>query len=252
MRLSVSSFRAEGRAWSRGGEGGEGDELGGFGAERSLTDSPSFPSYFDRFFPTLRTRSLARGSTIVIQCPKAAGRRASLCSTLLVVKPRRKVRPRPSPCLSSSLDSVLPGLRCQPGSSTARVLIISTSLSLFFLSFGLPAGILSPSPFSSPAQPPLLLTTTDAKTQYHFFPLHVSSLAETWLEAHERRREWVSYEEAMRRVGEWADLPAKEKKGKKGEGKGEEGKKERKRKMELQEGLEAWLAWRKSEGGKAM
>lgn len=80
----------------------------------------------------------------------------------------------------------------------------------------------------------------------------MSSLAETWLEAHERRREWVSYEEAMRRVGEWADLPAKEKKGKKGEGKGEEGKKERKRKMELQEGLEAWLAWRKSEGGKAM
>ncbi|KAL7417315.1 NUDIX hydrolase domain-like protein [Mrakia frigida] len=107
------------------------------------------------------------------------------------------------------------------------------------------AGIIS-RPFPSSPSPPTLplLTTSDAKTLYHFFPLEVSSLATTFLEVDERRREWVSWEEAKRRVGEWAALGEKKHKEKK-----HEGEEKRRRKMELEEGLDAWRVWRDGGGG---
>ncbi|KAF7312477.1 Zinc/iron permease [Mycena indigotica] len=39
-------------------------------------------------------------------------------------------------------------------------------------------------------------------TIYHFYELDVASLEQDWLESSERRREWVDYAEAVRRL-EW-------------------------------------------------
>jgi diphosphoinositol-polyphosphate diphosphatase len=41
---------------------------------------------------------------------------------------------------------------------------------------------------------------------YHFYELAVSSLDADWLESKERRREWVDYPEAMRRLAWKAEL----------------------------------------------
>jgi hypothetical protein len=101
-----------------------------------------------------------------------------------------------------------------------------------------PAGIESP-PFPSSPPPEPILTTSDPKSLFHFFPLPVSSLASTFLEDHERQREFVPYDEAERRLLDW---DKSEKKGK-GEGEG------RKRKEELVMGLRAWKAWRDGGGG---
>lgn len=43
-------------------------------------------------------------------------------------------------------------------------------------------------------------TIPSASTTYHFYELDVSSLDADWLEAKERRREWVDYAEAVRRI----------------------------------------------------
>ncbi|KZV97905.1 hypothetical protein EXIGLDRAFT_729422 [Exidia glandulosa HHB12029] len=45
-----------------------------------------------------------------------------------------------------------------------------------------------------------ILTISTASTTYHVYELDVSSLAETWPEAHERRREWMLPAEAARRL----------------------------------------------------
>lgn len=102
------------------------------------------------------------------------------------------------------------------------------------------AGTLAPEATASPS-PASLLAVADAKTLYHFFPLAVPgrSCSEEWPEAHERRREWVSYEEAILRLGEWADMESKGGKAKGGVRKGE-----------LIEGLQAWKKWREEGGGK--
>lgn len=43
-------------------------------------------------------------------------------------------------------------------------------------------------------------TITSPSTIYHFYELEVASLDNDWLESKERRREWVDYAEAYRRV----------------------------------------------------
>ncbi|EJD47197.1 NUDIX hydrolase [Auricularia subglabra TFB-10046 SS5] len=45
-----------------------------------------------------------------------------------------------------------------------------------------------------------VLTINTPNATYHVYELDVSSLAETWPEAHERRREWVLPAEAARRL----------------------------------------------------
>lgn len=43
-------------------------------------------------------------------------------------------------------------------------------------------------------------TIPSASTTYHFFELDVSALDAEWLESKERRREWVDFAEAVKRV----------------------------------------------------
>ena len=43
-------------------------------------------------------------------------------------------------------------------------------------------------------------TVPTASVTFHFYELDVVSLDNQWLESHERRREWVDYAEAERRV----------------------------------------------------
>ena len=43
-------------------------------------------------------------------------------------------------------------------------------------------------------------TVLSPSTTYHFFEVEVSSLDADWPEAQERRREWVDFAEAVRRV----------------------------------------------------
>jgi len=43
-------------------------------------------------------------------------------------------------------------------------------------------------------------TIKSPSTTYHFYELEVSSLDKDWLESKERKREWVDYAEASRRV----------------------------------------------------
>jgi len=45
-------------------------------------------------------------------------------------------------------------------------------------------------------------TQQTPSTIYHFYELDVVSLDQDWLESNERRREWVDYAEAVRRL-EW-------------------------------------------------
>lgn len=64
------------------------------------------------------------------------------------------------------------------------------------------------------------------KTAYQFFSLPVVSLAPSWLEENERTREWVSIEEAGRRLEAWIV----------------------KSKGELADGLKLWIEWWEREG----
>jgi diphosphoinositol-polyphosphate diphosphatase len=43
-------------------------------------------------------------------------------------------------------------------------------------------------------------TIPSPSTTYHFYELDVSTLDQDWLESKERRREWVDYAEAIRRI----------------------------------------------------
>lgn len=45
-------------------------------------------------------------------------------------------------------------------------------------------------------------TIPSPASTYHFYELDVSALDQTWMECRERRREWVDYAEAVRRL-EW-------------------------------------------------
>lgn len=47
-----------------------------------------------------------------------------------------------------------------------------------------------------------VITIPTPSTTYHFYELDVATLDQDWLERHERRREWVDYAEAVRRL-EW-------------------------------------------------
>jgi len=47
-----------------------------------------------------------------------------------------------------------------------------------------------------------VVTIPTPATTYHFYELDVASLDQDWLESRERRREWVDYTEAMKRL-EW-------------------------------------------------
>ncbi|KAK7463402.1 hypothetical protein VKT23_006756 [Stygiomarasmius scandens] len=47
-----------------------------------------------------------------------------------------------------------------------------------------------------------VITIPTPSTEYHFYELDVASLDSDWLERHERRREWVDYAEAIKRL-EW-------------------------------------------------
>lgn len=49
-------------------------------------------------------------------------------------------------------------------------------------------------------------TIKSPSTTYHFYELEVSSLDKDWLESKERRREWVDYAEASRRVAWKSEL----------------------------------------------
>lgn len=43
-------------------------------------------------------------------------------------------------------------------------------------------------------------TIPSASSTYHFYELDVADLDSDWLESKERRREWVDYAEAIRRI----------------------------------------------------
>jgi len=43
-------------------------------------------------------------------------------------------------------------------------------------------------------------TIPSSSTTYHFYEMDVTSLDNQWLEAHERRREWVDYATALNRL----------------------------------------------------
>ena len=43
-------------------------------------------------------------------------------------------------------------------------------------------------------------TIHSASSTYHFYELEVHTLDKEWLECKERQREWVDYEEALRRI----------------------------------------------------
>jgi len=45
-----------------------------------------------------------------------------------------------------------------------------------------------------------VVTIPSPSTTYHFYELDVSTLDADWLESKERRREWVDYGEAIRRI----------------------------------------------------
>ncbi|KAF8903632.1 NUDIX hydrolase domain-like protein [Mucidula mucida] len=47
-----------------------------------------------------------------------------------------------------------------------------------------------------------VITIPTPSATYHFYELDVNSLEQEWMESHERRREWVDYAEAVRRL-EW-------------------------------------------------
>ena len=47
-----------------------------------------------------------------------------------------------------------------------------------------------------------VITIPTPSSTYHFYELDVQSLESDWLECNERRREWVDYAEAVRRL-EW-------------------------------------------------
>ena len=49
-------------------------------------------------------------------------------------------------------------------------------------------------------------TIHSASSTYHFYELDVADLDQEWLESKERRREWVDYAEAIRRVSWKAEL----------------------------------------------
>jgi len=49
-------------------------------------------------------------------------------------------------------------------------------------------------------------TISTASTTYHFYELDVASLDQVWLECNERRREWVDYAEAIRRLAWKSEL----------------------------------------------
>jgi diphosphoinositol-polyphosphate diphosphatase len=43
-------------------------------------------------------------------------------------------------------------------------------------------------------------TINSPSTTYHFYELEVTTLDKDWLESRERKREWVDYAEALKRV----------------------------------------------------
>jgi diphosphoinositol-polyphosphate diphosphatase len=47
-----------------------------------------------------------------------------------------------------------------------------------------------------------VITISTPSTTLHFYEMDVVGLDHDWLEAHQRRREWVDYAEAIRRL-EW-------------------------------------------------
>ncbi len=49
-------------------------------------------------------------------------------------------------------------------------------------------------------------TIPSASSTYHFYELDVTDLDAEWLESNERRREWVDYAEAVRRLSWKAEL----------------------------------------------
>ncbi|CDO74898.1 hypothetical protein BN946_scf184988.g5 [Trametes cinnabarina] len=49
-------------------------------------------------------------------------------------------------------------------------------------------------------------TIPSASSTYHFYELDVADLDHEWLESKERRREWVDYAEAVRRLSWKAEL----------------------------------------------
>ena len=49
-------------------------------------------------------------------------------------------------------------------------------------------------------------TISTASATYHFYELDVASLDQVWLEGNERRREWVDYPEAIRRLAWKSEL----------------------------------------------
>ena len=49
-------------------------------------------------------------------------------------------------------------------------------------------------------------TIPSASSTYHFYELDVADLDAEWLESKERRREWVAYAEAVRRLSWKAEL----------------------------------------------
>ena len=51
-----------------------------------------------------------------------------------------------------------------------------------------------------------MTTIPSASSTYHFYELDVAALDQDWLEKKERRREWVDYAEAYKRVAWKAEL----------------------------------------------
>lgn len=45
-----------------------------------------------------------------------------------------------------------------------------------------------------------MTTIPSASSTYHFYELDVATLDQDWLESKERRREWVDYAEAIKRL----------------------------------------------------
>ena len=84
--------------------------------------------------------------------------------------------PRPSPPASRSRDRATSPPPCRPYAHAARPAGVRGKITRF------------------------VTTIPSASSTYHFYELDVASLDTEWLESGERRREWVDYAEAHRRL----------------------------------------------------
>jgi hypothetical protein len=137
---------------------------------------------------------LGRRSSSRPQCPKAAGRLRTACSRpprrakhgkkVIPLCPSTRTRPPDATPALSPLPPSLPSAVCYPLCPPARLRWFRTKPT---------AGVRG-------TITRFVTTIASPASTYHFYELAVSGLDADWLECKERRREWVDYAEAMRRL----------------------------------------------------